>query len=280
MNALTSNSSTQPARDVSWHRPRQTLVRLATLACLLALLAGCATVPAPRVAESALSTQTDPYAPWAEVLASKVDPQGRVDFDALAIEHESLDRFVAWIYRVSPRNTPTMFPTREHVLAYHLNAYNALAMYHVLIIGTPHTLAGLRKISFFALKRLQVGGEPISLYAYENDVIRAMQEPRVHFALNCMSVSCPRLPREPFRAETLDAQLEREARFFFNESRNVRVDPHARRVYLSEILDFFTEDFLAHAPSLLDYVNRYRTAAVPSDYQVEFIPYDWTVHRQ
>ena len=48
-----------------------------------------------------------------------------------------------------------------------------------------------------------VGGKTISLYKLENDVIRPLGEERVHFALNCMVVSCPRLPRAAFSAAAL-----------------------------------------------------------------------------
>ena len=146
--------------------------------------------------------------------------------------------------------------------------------------GIPRTLAGATKIKFFFLTRIRVGGEPWSLYSYENDVIRALHEPRVHFALNCMSVSCPRLPRVPFTGANLDAELDAAAREFFNDARNVRVDHASHTVHLSEILDFYTKDFLASAPSLLAYVNRYRAARVPEDYAVKFFAYDWTVNRQ
>jgi hypothetical protein len=95
-----------------------------------------------------------------------------------------------------------------------------------------------------------------------------------------MSVSCPRLPREPFLPERLEEQLAREARSFFNDSRNVQIDSAKHVLRLSEILQFYTADFLAVAPSLASYVNRYREALVPENYEVEFIPYDWTINRQ
>ena len=114
------------------------------------------------------------------------------------------------------------------------------------------------RIRFFYLTGLDVGGKPISLYALENHVIRPLGEPRVHFALNCMVRSCPRLPREPFDAARLDAQLDREARRFLNEERNVQVDPAARTVRLSSILKWYEADFLAAQPSLIAYVNQYR----------------------
>jgi hypothetical protein len=102
----------------------------------------------------------------------------------------------------------------------------------------------------------------------------------VHFALNCMAASCPRLPQQPFAADELDRELDAAARAFFAEPRNVAVDLSMRELHLSEILSFYTEDFLAKAPSLPAYVNRWRTDKVPEDYRVTFFPYDWTINRQ
>ena len=248
------------------------------LALMLSIAAGCATVSGP--AGPAPSPTSPPYDAWSAVLKEFVDEQGRVDFRGLAANRAELDRFVAWIYAHSPTSDPALFRDRSAVLAFHLNAYNALSMYNVIESGFPHTLAGFAKVRFFYLTRLQVGRQPISLYDYENKVIRAIGEARIHFALNCMAVGCPALPREPFRAESREAELEREAITFMNDARHVRIDEAARTVWLSEIFDFFPEDFLAQAPSLSAYVNRYRTIKVPEDYAVRFMPYDWTVNAQ
>jgi hypothetical protein len=104
----------------------------------------------------------------------------------------------------------------------------------------------------------------------------------VHFALNCMVRSCPRLPQAAFSADQLEAQLEAAAREFLNDPRNVRVDSAAREVWLSSILDFYTEDFAADGKhrSLIEYVNRYRDEPVDPGMTVKFIPYDWTLNRQ
>ena len=164
-------------------------------------LAGCATfVPPPVVREL---PQAPPEDAWARVLAGYVDAQGRVDFAGLAKNRGDLDRYAAWIYAYGPANRPERYRTREQVLAYHINAYNALAMYNVIAAGMPIALATFgERYDFFYRRKLRVGGEEISLYDYENRVIRALGEERVHFALNCMAVSCPRLPRKPFSAAT------------------------------------------------------------------------------
>ena len=86
----------------------------------------------------------------------------------------------------------------------------------------------------------------------------------------------------PVTVMQLDGQLDRETRTFFGEPRNVRVDRGLRMLSLSEILDFYTADFLAQAATLPAYVNRYRANGerVPEDYALRFIPYDWTINRQ
>ena len=209
-----------------------------------------------------------------------VDDEGRVNFTVLARNRADLDHFVAYVYAIGPNNHPQLFPTAAHVLAYHINAYNALAMYKVIEVGIPHTNAGFRKVGFFYFGKVMVGGQPISLYDYENKVIRPLGDPRIHMALNCMAVSCPRLPREIFSPEKLDVQLERESRHFFSDTRHVRHDATQNTVSLSEILKFFAADFLIKSPSLIDFVNLYRVEKIPTNTKVNFIDYDWTINRQ
>jgi hypothetical protein len=217
---------------------------------------------------------------WTHVLTRHVDEAGRIDFVGLQSDRSGLDQVVGFVAAVDPMSAPARFPTAASRIAYYINAYNALAMFGVLDAGIPESLGGLRKISFFYFRTFTVGGRSISLYDLENEVIRPLGEERVHFALNCMVVSCPRLSRSVFRAETLDEQLARAAHSFIAEDRNVRTDPSKREIWLSGIFDFYTKDFLANAPSLVAYVNRYCGEAVPADFRVRFLDYDWTVNDQ
>lgn len=220
----------------------------------------------------------DALAHWAEVLRVFVNDQGEVDFHGLANEPTDLKAFVDYIARVSPDSAPAQFPTRESRLAYHINAYNALAMLNVIDSGVPKSLSGLTKLRFFGFKQFSIGGRTMSLYTYENEVIRPLGDERVHFALNCMSVGCPRLPRAPFTGNDIDRQLDREARRFFAEPRNLQLAPERKTVRLSEIFKFYPEDFLRRSASLIAYVNQYLPTKIPEDYKVEFIDYDWTIN--
>lgn len=215
-----------------------------------------------------------PLAAYVRVLERYVNERGEVDFPALQGNRADLDHYVAYVARTPASH----FAEGSERLAHYINSYNALSMYNVLESGIPKTHAGWAKVRFFYLREFIIGGRAMSLYAYENDVIRKLGEPRVHFALNCSALGCPILPRTPFRARGLEQELDRETRRFFAEQRNLRVDHAKKKVYLSAILDFYTEDFTpAHAPNLIAYVNRYVSTPVPEGYAVDFIDYDWTV---
>ncbi|MBR9814127.1 DUF547 domain-containing protein [bacterium] len=253
--------------------------RLLALASILGL-AACATTPVPRVASQAQLSPSQAYDVWDTVLVEYVDESGRVDFAGLKTDSTALDRFVAWVYTVGPNNQPALFPSSGDVLAYHINAYNALAMYAVLDAGIPKHLNLLDRARFFKLRSIRVGGEKTNLYDYENQVIRPIGDPRIHFAINCMAVSCPRLPQQAFRPATLEQELQAVSTEFFNDLKHVVVDHTTDTVKLSAILDFFPQDFLAVSPSLVAYANRYAEPKIPENYTVEFLPYDWTINTQ
>lgn len=243
---------------------------------LLAVLSGCSTfVPAPTLPSPSASVAE---VSWAQVLQRFVDDQGEVDFPALAAAPSDLEAYVRHV-----ADTPLeALPDGPVRLAHMINAYNALSMFNVLRSGIPATHAGLNKVTFFALRKLEIGGRQLSLRSFENDVIRpharSRKDPRIHFALNCSALSCPALPRTPFTAAGLDAELERETRAFFSRPNNFRVDDATRVLWLCELLSFYPEDFVpAVATSLLAYANRYGPRLAPPDYEVRFTPYDWTI---
>lgn len=253
-------------------------LRKAAAALLGAALAGCATYVPPPSAGSASAGA--PLEGWAVTLRRHVDDQGRTDFAGVKSDLGPLSAYLAFVARTSPDSNPGQFPTAEARLAYYVDSYNALAMYNVVDFGLPERLSLADRVRFFKLRRFKVGGRDISLYDYENDVIRPLGDERIHFALNCMAVSCPRLPRVPFSTGDLNRRLDEEAAFFFSEPRNLEVDHQARVVRVSEILKFYTEDFLRREPTLIAYINRYRTDKIPAGYKVEFINYDWTISHQ
>ncbi|MGH8550828.1 MAG: DUF547 domain-containing protein [Methylococcales bacterium] len=273
------------------------------LAWIALLESACTTItPLPRPAETPVSPPaTFSHRAFNDVLNRFVDAQGLVDYQALKKNPERFEQYYRAISLYSPDSHPQMFATEHDRLAYWINAYNAAVIKIVLVhypirgvaaVSPPFPLSFLPdRTGFFFFQRAMFGGVSTSLYYLENGVIRArFSEPRIHFALNCASLGCPRLPRDAFEGKDLDRRLDRESRKFFSEPRNFRVDIPGKRVYLSSILDWYRDDFLDWVadrfpdsePSLLKFVALYLDDRQKSeledlsrDFSVEFVPYDW-----
>ena len=67
-----------------------------------------------------------------QVLQEYVDDQGLVRYAALAKDRAQLDAYVDSLNHTSPASHPDRFPTREHELAYWINAYNAFTLRGVI----------------------------------------------------------------------------------------------------------------------------------------------------
>jgi hypothetical protein len=258
----------------------------ATLWTALSLAAVLAAVPAG-------AAEPFSHADWERVLERFVDARGFVDYQGLAEDRGTLDRYLARLRAASPESDPGLFPSRDHELAYWINAYNAWVFWGVLDRGPDlDSVWGFlgTGISFFSGMDIELGGRETNLKALEDEVIRARYgDARIHAALNCASVSCPRLPRHAFTGEELDAQLDAAMREFVTDPKHLRVDRGAKRVTLSKIFDWYADDFLADAaergirePNLLDYVNLHRGAAgtIPRTWEIAFFDYDKGLNRQ
>lgn len=220
---------------------------------------------------------------WSYVLEHYVDEQGRTDFKALSKDIAPLENVVSFVGFASPSMTPKLFDTPQKVMAYHINAYNALAMYGVIEEGIPNGFTNFfSRAGFFKFRDVVIGGKVTNLYDYENEVIRPLNEPRAHFALNCMVKDCPRLPQQPFYPDTLDETLEQATYEFFSKKRHFYLDNEKKRAYVSEILDFYTEDFVpsGKAKDLPQYINQYLKTPIPKGYKLRFIDYDWRINAQ
>ena len=147
-----------------------------------------------------------------------------------------------------------------------------------------------RLAGFFVFQRVTLGGRETSLRGLENGVIRGrFSEPRVHFALNCASRSCPRLPNRAFSPAGLDTELEREASRFVAERRNLRIDVAEQTLSLSSIFSWYEADFTdwvkrhraGEDATLQRYLHPYLSKTQAAKLRacercrVEFVPYDW-----
>jgi hypothetical protein len=160
-------------------------------------------------------------------------------------------------------------------LAFHINAYNAWILHNIL---EKYPVGGPLKVSltFFHGNNITVAGRKMSFDTLEQKNIRPrFQEPRVHFALNCASVSCPPLLNEAFRGEKLDSQLQARAVGFVNSEKAAKVSK--KEVALSKIFDWYKDDF-ASSGGAVTFINKFRKNPLPADLPVTFQKYDWALN--
>ncbi|MEL6338702.1 MAG: DUF547 domain-containing protein [Myxococcota bacterium] len=289
------------------HRPTPLFSELRSrrvLACGLALLvcsAACSRIDQGRLTDDqrrALDTSF-PYPTLDDVLAEHVDSAGRVDYAALKANPQALRSFAAALAETGPTSRPELFASLDHQVAYYMNAYNSLAILNVLPRYPELTDLDSfsSKADFFKFTKSTVDGESASLDHLEHGIIRpALGElyaqsgqgrkfGRIHFALNCVSASCPVLPAEAFTPEKVDAQLEREARRFVMEERNVKADASTKTVWLSKIFEWFEEDLWDDAGNpipTLQWINHYRPddQQIDPSYAIAYRDYNWTLNAQ
>jgi hypothetical protein len=247
------------------------------LVLLTVMIVGCSGVPRSFAPVDPLAPGAFSHQLFEDVLRAHVT-DGVVNYPA--IQHDA--RFGTYVRQLDQVD-PNALPSREHRLAFWINAYNAFAIKGILDGYSPMTLWGRYK--YFIGRAYQVGGQPINLYDLEQKLlIPDFREPRIHFAIVCASKSCPKLGTQTYTAERLGSQLDAAALAFVNDPIRNHFDRAKKVAYLSMIFKWFGADFAVQAGSLLTYVKRYvadqnlarELEAIP--YRIEFLEYDWSLN--
>jgi hypothetical protein len=161
-----------------------------------------------------------------------------------------------------------------------INLYNA-AMIQAVLEHYPIdsvTEIGLIPHSVFKKRWIDFDGAKVSLDDIEKGtLLKDYPDARVHFAVNCASVSCPPLRTEPFVGSRLDAQLDEQTRQFAASPVAAKVDDRGRRTAFSKLFKWYKGDFDVDDPA--EYLNRYRSTPLPTGYKVDWQPYDWSLNQ-
>ena len=159
--------------------------------------------------------------------------------------------------------------------AYLINVYNILVIKSLVKnqpLDNPLNLEG-----FFDKKKHNVGGNLWTLNDIENKQLRpTYQDARLHFALVCGAMGCPRIISHAYTPDRLESKLEQQVRKAVNDPTFIKVDHQAKTVQISEIFYWYKDDFLKDASSLLEYINKYRAKKIPEHFKVSKYTYDWT----
>lgn len=238
---------------------------------LLLLFTGIAFGHAKSTAEDEgpLTLQKVDYSTWDKLLKKYVDDQGNVDYKNFRKEIGLLNSYL----EQQTKNPVSEYDTKESKLVYYINLYNAATVKLILDnypLGSIKDLKGPWNRQVVTIRNKQ-----LSLGDIEHNILRKMDEPRIHFAINCASYSCPKLLNEAFTVEKLEDLLEKSARTFVNDpKRNIITKEKAM---LSQIFKWYKKDF-TNKVSLTDYINQYSTIKITKETSIEFINYDWRLN--
>jgi len=235
-------------------------------------------------ARPALALDQIDHSTWDTLLQKYVDLRGNVNYrawHASSGDRKSLDAYLDHLSSGSAEASAS----REGKLAFWINAYNAVTVRGILreypTTSIKNHVSNFGGFNIWKHFKLYVGGQAYSLNDMEHNILRKMNEPRIHMAIVCASKSCPRLLNRAFSVATLESQLQENTRYFLAQPGNFRYDASKNRVYLSSIFKWYGTDF-APTPqgqlkklvtSLPDAASR--RAAQSGDFRVTYQKYDW-----
>jgi hypothetical protein len=212
---------------------------------------------------------------WAELLAKYVQ-NGVVDYAGFQSDEEKLDLYLKELAAHDPEDL-----TRDARFAFYVNVYNAWTV-KLILTAYPDikSIKELGNIFKTAWEKpiVQLANGTFTLDDIEHGILRPrFKDPRIHFVVNCASISCPPLRSEPYTAERLEAQLEDATRRFLNHPDNHRLD--GTDFYVSRLFKWYGEDFDNDAIGFyLKYADedlKARLQAAGQSLDVKYLKYDW-----
>ena len=201
------------------------------------------------------------------------------DYQGFKREEPQLDQYLAILEK-----TDTKTLSRNEQFAFYINAYNAWTIKLILSaypgIKSIKDLGSLFK-SPWKKKIARIDGDVITLDTIEHGILRPrFKDPRIHFAVNCASKSCPPLRSEPYRGDVLDQQLREMTEAFINDPARNRLEGNT--LYVSRIFKWYSGDFNG---DIVGFFIKYAREELKEslkkhskEISVEYLDYDWSLN--
>jgi len=219
------------------------------------------------------------HAKFTELLSKHVDSYGMVDYKGLLEDSAKLENYLDLL---ASRESSASW-SRQEQLAYWINAYNAFT---IQLIIEHYPLESIKDIGPFIqipfinspwdINFIHIGSKTLSLNDIEHKILRSQfNEPRIHFAIVCASISCPKLRNEAYTAALLEKQLEEQAFDFINDPSKNKIE--TSRILISRIFKWFKGDFTADG-DLIEFLNKYSQTKIYEDAKILHLDYDWKLN--
>lgn len=217
---------------------------------------------------------------FTSILNQYVDSLGKVNYQGLL--QDSI-RLKAYLLELELHPPDELVWSNEEQLAFWINAYNAytlLLMIRNYPVKSIKDIGGSWQVPFvntpWDIRFIHIAGQTLDLNNIEHNILRKKwSEPRIHFAINCASKSCPQLRQEAFTAQDLENQLTDQAQRFLRDTTKNLIS--INEIRLSRIFLWYRGDF-TQSGSLIEYVNQYAELKTESSAVIEYLEYDWSLN--
>lgn len=212
------------------------------------------------------------HSDWDKLLKKYVNNKGFVDYKGFKKDEAKVQEYLDKLAKLDPNDKWSV----QELLAYYINLYNVAT---IELILQNYPTKSIKDIDgAFTKAFIKIGDKELSLGGIENGVLRKMDEPRIHFAINCASFSCPKLMDYAYTAGKINEQLDEATNEFINSDKN---DITANNPKLSKIFDFYTSDFKVDGKKdLIGYINKYSKTQINPNTTYTFKEYDWNLNEQ
>lgn len=241
--------------------------------------------PARQLATTDAVAATSPvvdHSHYDRLLKKYVNAKGLVNYKGFQTDEQEFNQYLALL----SKNPPAPNWSKNEQMAYWINTYNA---YTIRLILDHYPLKSIKDIGSaipiplvttpWAAKFFSIGGEQMSLDDIEHGTLRKKyDDPRIHFALVCAALTCPRLRNEAYTASRLDAQLDDQGRDFLNNPAKNSISPD--KAQLSKYFDWYKSDWTKNGQSVAKWVNRYSRTKINEQTPVTFLDYNWRLNEQ
>lgn len=219
------------------------------------------------------------HSTFGKLLQEHVDDGGWIDYEGLAADEARLDEYLDAIAAA-----PFDALGRDEKLALLINAYNAFTLKLILEYQPLESIKDIPAAERWEAVRWDIGGQEWSLNQIEHEEIRPkFIEPRAHFALVCAAVGCPPLRTEAYDGSHLDQQLSDQAHYIHQHKTWFHFDAESSTLSLTQLYDWYDDDFAQVAGSATDYASRYspelpqalKGGSTPT---IQWLPFDWALN--
>ena len=216
------------------------------------------------------------HSAWDSLLKKYVNEAGFVDYDGFQQDRQKLQDYLEYLNQNAPQKSWGL----NEQFAFYINLYNAATVEIILENNQPESIKDIGSTvnPVWIHDFIKVGGKEYSLADIEKGVLQKMGDPRIHFAINCASYSCPKLQNKAFTASNVDELMKKSAREFVNSGKNDLNDSSNPK--LSSIFKWYKSDFTDSGMNLIQYVNQYADNKISEGASIDYKDYDWSLNKQ